>query len=436
MNKLLLLLYFLACGIILHAQNIGVNTSGNPAHSSAMLDVEASDKGLLIPRISIPNLNNAAPVTAPQTSLLVYNTNTSTGVGYYYWSGTAWIKLLSSSPASVGDAWLLTGNAGTNPTNNFLGTIDNQALVLRTNNSERVRVLSNGRVGIATTNPQGFTHILHSSSTIPTLRIEHNSNSANNVALDIHSQGQVRASFTPSGLGRFANGTAALPSVSFHNNVNTGMFRPALNNLAFSTNGVERMKIWQDGRTMVNLTAPVDADMFSSAVGGTASAITGYHIGTGQAVIGLNLGGGDGVWGEASASGGDGVVGLANNINGLGLFATNLTSGGDAIWAISEANSSSIFSANIGNGEAVYGFNSDAGVGVVGESAGANGFGVIGLAQNNASYSALFLNDSNDGDAVLAISGENEGVAVAAIGGGIGQGAGIYGEGLQGYWCF
>ncbi|MCB9217539.1 MAG: hypothetical protein H6616_16835 [Ignavibacteria bacterium] len=36
--------------------------------------------------------------------------------------------------------WLLLGNSGTNPTTNFLGTTDNQALVFRTNNIERARV--------------------------------------------------------------------------------------------------------------------------------------------------------------------------------------------------------------------------------------------------------------------------------------------------------
>jgi hypothetical protein len=38
-----------------------------------------------------------------------------------------------------GDAWLLTGNAGTNPAVNFLGTTDNQPLVIRVNNQETFR---------------------------------------------------------------------------------------------------------------------------------------------------------------------------------------------------------------------------------------------------------------------------------------------------------
>ncbi|MFR0656770.1 hypothetical protein SB719_19695, partial [Pantoea sp. SIMBA_079] len=47
--------------------------------------------------------------------------------------------------------WNTLGNAGTNPTTNFVGTTDNQGLALRTNNTEKVRVTPAGNVGIGTT---------------------------------------------------------------------------------------------------------------------------------------------------------------------------------------------------------------------------------------------------------------------------------------------
>lgn len=46
--------------------------------------------------------------------------------------------------------WELTGNAGTTATN-FLGTNDLNPLVIKTNNSEAMRVEPNGNVGIGTT---------------------------------------------------------------------------------------------------------------------------------------------------------------------------------------------------------------------------------------------------------------------------------------------
>lgn len=78
------------------SQNIGINGTGANAHPSALLDVDdagTNTKGLLIPRLALTAINVSAPVTAPATSLLVYNTATaSTGTnavspGYYYWDG-------------------------------------------------------------------------------------------------------------------------------------------------------------------------------------------------------------------------------------------------------------------------------------------------------------------------------------------------------------
>ena len=49
--------------------------------------------------------------------------------------------------------WKLTGNSGTNSSNNFVGTTDNKDLVFRTNNSERIRILSGGNIGVGTNSP-------------------------------------------------------------------------------------------------------------------------------------------------------------------------------------------------------------------------------------------------------------------------------------------
>lgn len=43
-------------------------------------------------------------------------------------------------------SWSLTGNSGTNPSTNFIGTIDNQPLVFRTNNVEKFRIGSDGTI--------------------------------------------------------------------------------------------------------------------------------------------------------------------------------------------------------------------------------------------------------------------------------------------------
>lgn len=68
---------------------------------------------------------------------------------------------------SSAQAWNISGNSGTNPSTDFLGTIDAQPLIFKTNNSEKARITPNGNVGIGTTNPQakldvnGEARILH-----------------------------------------------------------------------------------------------------------------------------------------------------------------------------------------------------------------------------------------------------------------------------------
>lgn len=56
-------------------------------------------------------------------------------------------------PASAGNAWELLGNAGTTAGTNFLGTTDAQDMVIKTNNTEKMRVTTSGQVGIGTPAP-------------------------------------------------------------------------------------------------------------------------------------------------------------------------------------------------------------------------------------------------------------------------------------------
>nr|MBP6731301.1 collagen-like protein [Chitinophagales bacterium] len=75
------------------------------------------------------------------------------------WNGTAWIPV-----DTLNDFWALRGNAGTNPATNFVGTSDNNDLVFRTNNTEKVRIQANGAVGINQPTPNA-TSILDIQST-------------------------------------------------------------------------------------------------------------------------------------------------------------------------------------------------------------------------------------------------------------------------------
>jgi hypothetical protein len=50
-------------------------------------------------------------------------------------------------------SWLTTGNSSTNPAINFIGTTDAQPLVIRTNNTEKMRVLANGDIWVDGSKP-------------------------------------------------------------------------------------------------------------------------------------------------------------------------------------------------------------------------------------------------------------------------------------------
>lgn len=70
----------------------------NP-HRSAAVDIQSSKRGLLIPRVSLVETTNQTPITAPETSLMVYNIATSKDVtpGYYYWDGDKWARFAKQS---------------------------------------------------------------------------------------------------------------------------------------------------------------------------------------------------------------------------------------------------------------------------------------------------------------------------------------------------
>jgi len=78
--------------------NVGIGNN-NP-DASAVLDLSNSNNtGILLPKVILTDTNVAAPVTAPATGLIVYNTNTQNNVvpGYYYWNGGKWMRIFSTN---------------------------------------------------------------------------------------------------------------------------------------------------------------------------------------------------------------------------------------------------------------------------------------------------------------------------------------------------
>ncbi|WP_293788210.1 hypothetical protein [uncultured Pedobacter sp.] len=107
---------FLTYSIFLALVGIGVNRAGaqqtlkvgnNPTTvaNSAVLDVEASNKGALLPRVALTSITDVITIPSPANALTIFNTATAGTApnnvipGYYYWNagGNTWVRLNDQS---------------------------------------------------------------------------------------------------------------------------------------------------------------------------------------------------------------------------------------------------------------------------------------------------------------------------------------------------
>ncbi|MEN9655152.1 MAG: hypothetical protein RL311_60 [Bacteroidota bacterium] len=113
MKKLLFLFFTLSSLSVLHGQT-GIGTT--TPNASAKLDVFATNKGFLPPRVTLLSATDVTTISTPATGLLVYNTGNNAGLaaGYYYWNGAVWTTIAtaggSGSVAAEFGAQFLTSN--------------------------------------------------------------------------------------------------------------------------------------------------------------------------------------------------------------------------------------------------------------------------------------------------------------------------------------
>lgn len=172
MNKFLLsgTIYagiFLCTGMA-NAQ-VGINTT--TPDSNAVLDIVSKEKGVLIPRVSLVTITSASPMSKHVAGMMVYNTADTTGTttpsengvspGFYYNSGTKWIRVADYSKVDItNDAWL---NSQTNgDTKVYLSTLSD-GKTARPKETE-FEIEDNGNVGIGTTEPTAKLHVSAKSS--------------------------------------------------------------------------------------------------------------------------------------------------------------------------------------------------------------------------------------------------------------------------------
>jgi hypothetical protein len=235
--------------------------------------------------------------------------------------------------SALSPSWNLTGNAGTTPGTDFLGTTDAQPLIVKTNNAEALRIDAAGNLGVGTTNPAARID----AHTSVTSGIAVNGVSSTGTAIN----GMSNISDGVIGTSTSARGVAGV-STSSIGVLGESDTSDGVSGSSTSGNGVSGSSPTADGVFGTSGTGNGLDGLSTSADGvlGTSSTGTGV-VGvstSGRAVSGLS-------------GSGDGVVG--NSTSADGVFAvTSHPSGGSTAAAV-EADNASTGDIFIGEGNGV-----------------------------------------------------------------------------------
>jgi hypothetical protein len=76
--------------------DVGINT--NTPHPSSILEVAATDRGLLIPQVALTGCSDTSTIPNPSVSLLVFNTNSSSSldIGFVWFDGEEWRSICNA----------------------------------------------------------------------------------------------------------------------------------------------------------------------------------------------------------------------------------------------------------------------------------------------------------------------------------------------------
>ena len=92
-----LIFSFILCTNLLQGQSVGINDTGNQPDDTAVLDVQSTSKGMLIPRM---NSTQRTGINSPAEGLLVFDTDTKS----FWFNAGGWIELISGKIDELSDA--------------------------------------------------------------------------------------------------------------------------------------------------------------------------------------------------------------------------------------------------------------------------------------------------------------------------------------------
>ena len=88
--------------LLISQAQVGIGTSS--VNSSAKLQVDATNKGFLPPRVSLTGTGDVTTIATPATGLLIYNLATAGTApnnvtpGFYYYDGSKWQRVINQQP--------------------------------------------------------------------------------------------------------------------------------------------------------------------------------------------------------------------------------------------------------------------------------------------------------------------------------------------------
>ncbi len=323
-----LLMFTLSIPAFAQTGGVGVNTSTPDA--SASLEVGTTDKGLLIPKVSLTSTTDVTTIVgAPYPErLLVYNQATAGSApnnvipGYYYWTGSAWVRMKVGAEGEDHDWYEQGGSSSPNSIN------DN--------------IYTQGNVGIGITAPGQKLHVV-GTTRISTLAsggsgaiVRSNSNGDLSITNLTGSAGDVLL-----GNGTFGSGASFADNLGNHTaTTNLNMSNREIDNILFADilagdgNGV---RFWQSDSYKIHMgngaeyhygpvtDYSIKMNMSNTTGRGWTWGVTGV-----TPVAGLNKDGHFQIAGDLTVAGNDinMVQGLNSRIHRLGEISLDWTSGG------------------------------------------------------------------------------------------------------------
>jgi hypothetical protein len=124
---------------------VGINTT-SPT-DGALLDISSSDKGFLLPRVSLTGTDDVTTITpSATTGVMVYNTATAGAIsvqvnpGFYYWTGSKWGRLYNLGYTIEYEQTAEVRASATNTTYVLLPGLDSASLSLPFSGTYQIRV--------------------------------------------------------------------------------------------------------------------------------------------------------------------------------------------------------------------------------------------------------------------------------------------------------